>query len=175
MRCRKCKSLYTAYRDGDLSAAVRTRIEDHIGECPACRSAYDGIGKVVGASASLERFAVADDLAQRILSRIRSSELVPSAPRFRLTWVAPRLAYGFAVMLITGLVALFSFYFHGKNAGIPVAQVAQKERVYSLGPELEPVEMIVQRPAYSLGQASGSSRVVYSLPTHAGQAKLASY
>jgi anti-sigma factor RsiW len=175
MRCGKCKSLYTAYRDGDLRAAVKTRIENHLGECPDCRSVYDGIEKVVGTTASLERFAVADDLAQRILSRIRSSELVPSAPKFRLNWVAPRLAYGFAVMLITGLVTLFSVYVHTRNAGIPVAQVAQTERVYSLGPELEPVEMIVQRPAYSLGQTSSSPRVVYSLPTHAGQTKLTSY
>lgn len=175
MKCNKCMSLYTAYKDGKLSPGRRKEIEEHIRACEPCRSAFSAIDRILDASASLPSFETAEGFTGRLLDRIRSSERVKPAPASRLRWFVPRLAYGSLVMIFAAAVSFGVFYMAERRSAARVVELAPKERVYSLGPELRASEVVVDEPDYSLGHEPGAEDVIYLLPTHSTNARLASY
>ena len=175
MRCNKCMSFYTAYKDGELSARRRSEIEKHIRVCEACRSAFSMVDRILDASVSLPTLEAAEDFAGRLLDKIKSSERVLPAPASRLRWFVPRLAYGTLAMVLAAAVSFSVFYIAGRRNTPSVAELAPKERVYSLGPELRTSEIVVDEPDYSLGHRPGSEDVIYSLPTRSANARLVSY
>ena len=175
MTCNKCMSLYTAYKDGELSAKRRSEVKEHIRMCEACRSTYSTIDQILGTSASLPSFEAAEDFVGRLLSKIRSSEQVLPAPASRLRWLVPRLAYGALVMVLAAVISFGVFYVSGRKGTAPVVELIPKERVYSLGPEPRTSEIVVDEPDYSLGHEAGPEDVIYLLPSHSTNARLASY
>ena len=175
MTCDKCMSLYTAYRDGELRARRRREVEEHIRACESCRSAFSVVDRIVEASVSLPTLEATEDLAGRLLAKIRSSERVLPTPVSRSRWLVPRLAYGTVVMILAAAVSFSVFYIAGRRSTASVAELAPKERVYSLGPELRTSEIVVDEPDYSLGHRPESEDIIYLLPTRSANARLASY
>ncbi len=43
MRCNQVKKLLSPYMDGELSAERKSLVEDHLGQCPVCRQALEGL------------------------------------------------------------------------------------------------------------------------------------
>ncbi|MFQ5906225.1 MAG: anti-sigma factor family protein [bacterium] len=175
MTCSRCKSCYTAYKDGELPGVLRGEVEKHISTCAACRSVYTDIDRILDTSSSLPRFAASENLARSVLSRIRSRESVQVTPVRPLSGLIPRLAYGALVMVITGVVTFLLLYGPARRTSLPAAALTRKERIYSLGREVGSSDVFVKEPDYSLGQMAGSRRTIYSLPAHSANAKLASY
>lgn len=175
MKCKKCMSFYTAYKDGELRARRRAEVEEHIHICQACRSTFSTIDRILDTSASLPSFEAAEDLVGRVLSKIRSSEQVLPVPTPRLRWLVPRLAYGALVMVFAAAVSFGVFYITDRKSTAPVADLVPKERVYSLGPEVRASEIVVDEPDYSLGHEPVSEDVIYLLRSHSFDVRLASY
>jgi anti-sigma factor RsiW len=173
MRCSKCRLLYTQWKDGELSARREAEIERHLAGCGACRSLYGQLDSIVETSSSLPRFRASEDLALRVLARIRSSETV--APVRLSRWLAPRLAYGAAAMAVAAVLSFAFFDQYGRKRVALVADSEAKERVYSLGPAVRSTELAFDEPDYSLGHTQSREGVVYSLPSLPATTRPASY
>lgn len=65
--------MLSAYIDGDLVEADRTRVESHVRTCPACRELLDELRDVVVAAAALKPTDPAADLWPGIAARIGAS------------------------------------------------------------------------------------------------------
>jgi len=175
MTCSKCRSFYTAYKERELPSVLRNEVEEHTKTCVACRSIYVGIDRILETSSLLPRLRASEDLAESVLARILSSEKVRVMRVRRFRRLVPRLAYGVAVTVLTGVVGFLLVYGPGRRMSTPMAAVAEKERIYSLGPELRPSDVVVRESDYSLGHVSGPERIIYSLPARSTNARLASY
>jgi anti-sigma factor RsiW len=64
------RDLLSAYLDRELPAREAARVEDHLAACPGCRARLDGLARVVGALARLERTAPPPSLAQHVERRV---------------------------------------------------------------------------------------------------------
>jgi anti-sigma factor RsiW len=173
MKCSKCKVLYTQWKDEELSTRLRRELEGHLAKCAACRSLYSQLDRIVEASSNLPRFHAGEDVAERVVRRMRSSE---TALPVRLSrWFVPRLAYGAVVMVVAAAFSFALFNQFGRKPAILAEGAETRERIYSLGPAVQPAELTVDEPDYSLGLAPSSPDVVYSLPSLPVAARPASY
>ncbi|HEX6202714.1 MAG TPA: zf-HC2 domain-containing protein [Thermoanaerobaculia bacterium] len=64
------RDLLSAYLDRELPAREAARVEEHVAACPGCRARLDGLARVVGALARLERAAPPPSLAQHVERRV---------------------------------------------------------------------------------------------------------
>lgn len=64
------RDLLSAYLDRELPAREATRVEEHLVACPGCRARLDGLARVVGVLAGLERAAPPSSLAQHVERRV---------------------------------------------------------------------------------------------------------
>ena len=175
MKCSKCRSLYTDWKDGGLSARSESAVRGHLAGCDACRSLFAQLDRIVTESSSLPKFRASDDVAARVLDKIRSSETLPVAPVRFTRWLAPRLAYGALAMAVVAVCSFAFFHQLGNRPAIMTAEEETKERIYSLGPAVETTEFVVDEPDYSLGHSPSSEDVVYSLRSLPVVARPASY
>lgn len=175
MKCSKCESLYTKYKDGELSAKSEDELKEHLAGCRVCSSLYARLDRIIEASSSLPRFSVSEGTAERILTRIRSSETVTVAPVRLSRWLAPRLAYGALAMAAVAVLSFTLFYRSGRRTSVIATEAPPRERIYSLGPVVESTEFVADEPDYSLGHTTSSDDTVYSLPSLPVYARPASY
>lgn len=119
------RDLLSAYLDRELPAREQARVEDHLAHCPGCRARLDGLARVVGALARLERAAPPPSLAQRVERRaaVESARL----GRFegieaRLSTFAPQSPLLVAFTLTIALAAiLYLFSLWAAGAREPVS------------------------------------------------------
>lgn|SRR5574341_1069269 len=94
------------YLDGELPAAERHALEEHLAGCEACRAALDQLRAVVAQAGSLEERAPAADLWAGIAQRIgagQQQEWAPAARRWgrlRLTLTVPQLAAAAVALMV---------------------------------------------------------------------------
>ena len=50
MDCRETRTLLTAFHDGELPAAERARVEEHLGGCPGCGAQLAGMARADAAA-----------------------------------------------------------------------------------------------------------------------------
>jgi hypothetical protein len=155
--------LYTEWKDGGLSTKRESEVKSHLAGCDACASLFAQLDRILTESSQLPKLSASDDVAARVLRRIRSSETVQVAPVRFTRWLAPRLAYGAAAMAVVAVCSFAFFHQFNRRPAITVAEAEVMERIYSLGPAVETTEFIVDEPDYSLGHSPSSDDVVYSL------------
>jgi hypothetical protein len=111
MSCREIEALLDAYVDDELSPDERLRVERHLAECSACRTATGEIRSLVDAASKLPRgISPGRDLYPDIRNRIERHDLATPAdlatpPVHRTRWMA--LAASLLIVAIAGSVALW--------------------------------------------------------------------
>jgi anti-sigma factor RsiW len=103
------------YLDGEMSAAERSALEDHLQHCVPCGAALADLKRIVGRARALDDRAPERDLWPGIAARIGAPTAVPNGPaeirlagRTRRRWVfsLPQLvAAGIALMTLSGAAA----------------------------------------------------------------------
>jgi len=90
MSCWRYQRLLWSYADGDLSAAERAAIEQHLTRCARCRHTLQSVQRTRQALQSLPRYRAPESLLERVHAEIasRRAERVaaPSGTRLRLSW-----------------------------------------------------------------------------------------
>lgn len=71
------------FLDGSLATRRAHRIEEHLAGCGSCTDEADAWLGLIRRLDGLERFAPAEDFAQRVMSRVEIPEQVPLAARIR--------------------------------------------------------------------------------------------
>jgi len=72
--CEDIRELFDGRIDGELTAAEAARLEEHLASCEACREELAELERVWRALGVLAEVEVPEDLAERVLSRVRSAQ-----------------------------------------------------------------------------------------------------
>jgi Putative zinc-finger len=114
----------SSYLDGEVGFSQAERIEDHLGECPACRARLDAMDRVVAGLRSMERPSPPAALAAAVRRGAEAARMPQSLPRRLqlllsgfLSDVAMRPAFRTSVAM--GLAMVFSVFLlsHGLETG----------------------------------------------------------
>ena len=70
MRCRKARSLTSAYSNDELTSRKLTSLRGHLANCAACRQEAALIRSIRLASPTLQSEPLSDDFNQKLLNRI---------------------------------------------------------------------------------------------------------
>lgn len=140
--------LLSAYHDGELSAAVAVRIEQHLQACTACRTEYRHLANVGNALRHLPHLEAPPSLARKIRCRI-DEEVRGMVPIFRDELLSCRArpvlvpALGLGALLTLSLLAavlLFGLYQASSSEHFDAALVTT-----SVAPAFLHVEMVSPR------------------------------
>jgi anti-sigma factor RsiW len=123
------------FKDGEISPDEAADIERHLAECRECRQAADVLHAVRTHIAAWPKPAAADDMAERVLERIRgqAARVLSLKSHLRLTAAAA------AVLLVASLAAI---PFFPRSAEAPpvdsIADVALDTMMTELAEEYQP-------------------------------------
>ncbi|HKQ50206.1 MAG TPA: zf-HC2 domain-containing protein [Phycisphaerae bacterium] len=141
--CNEIRSLMADWLDGELSAALRVRVDEHLAACDSCRAAFDQMQAMGGDLALLGR--AGDRMA------VGATQRVQVTPTWSRAWVRAAAV----TLLVAGGV-----YFAVARRG-NVEPVAIVERTPIQGESLQP-----DRPAIvSPGECSAPGRAAVALAT----------
>jgi anti-sigma factor RsiW len=103
--CADQELLLNAFIDGELDAAHCARLEDHLAECPECRSALDDLCATHAALAGPGvRYALPPGLEDNVRKSVRDHSAGPRPSARTLSWLGP--AVGGAIAASVALVAI---------------------------------------------------------------------
>jgi hypothetical protein len=88
MEHEKLRERLSAYLEADLDARERTRIKEHLSECPDCRREYRELRHMVDLLRGLPAPDSPPDLADRVIGRLRAGEGRPSLMARCQAWVS---------------------------------------------------------------------------------------
>lgn len=71
MTCVELVELVTAYLEGDLSDAERTRFDDHIGGCEGCSNYLDQMRETIAITGRIEGDDLSDEARSELLEAFR--------------------------------------------------------------------------------------------------------
>jgi anti-sigma factor RsiW len=71
MTCRELVELVTEYLDGALSAPDRRRFEDHLADCPGCRTYLQQMQQTVRTLGQLSEETIQPQVREELLQRFR--------------------------------------------------------------------------------------------------------
>ena len=94
------------YHAGDLSAAERERIQDHLALCPECARAVLDLAAFPGVEPAREEDRLATAEVDAEWRRFQRAAGVPAMPRRAPAASSPRLAYALAAVLLLAVVGL---------------------------------------------------------------------
>lgn len=113
MNCRQARELLSPYIDGELPAAERAQLEDHLEQCEDCRSELGELRALVDVLGSLPEEPLPEGFAEALHGRItrrhrwpRLARLVPGRPSFRPGWVQALAVACLVVFLASSLSAV---------------------------------------------------------------------
>lgn len=78
--CDEFVELVSAAVDGALSDTERTRLEEHLEQCPQCRALYEDLLSLHAALSDLPPVEVPEDLTDRIMAAVAADNVVPLVP-----------------------------------------------------------------------------------------------
>ena len=110
MRCANVKDLFSAWRDGEISDAVKDQLVTHLESCPHCAEAWAGYNEALDALQS-DTVEVPDSFRKGWRSRVAATGSRPGRPVRRSVfmgsgWV-PKLAAAAALIVVVGLSVVF--------------------------------------------------------------------
>lgn len=113
MNCKELEELLSPYLDGELDAAQRGAVEQHLGDCPDCKRELANLRTLHGAlQAPALRYHASDTLQQRLKIRLRDAEAREQRP----LW--PRWAAVAATVVIAAALT-WNFLPRGNAPGTP--------------------------------------------------------
>jgi len=125
MECRETQTLLTAFHDGELPAADRARVEEHLRGCPDCAALLADLARVDRAAGVPDPGpAYWDRFNARVMDRVERSADGPRAAvlRPKSSWVRQQLRYlvpaAAAAALVVGIV-----HYGGMRPGAPTPTV----------------------------------------------------
>jgi anti-sigma factor RsiW len=71
LTCVELVELVTAYLEGDLSDAERTRFDDHIGGCEGCSNYLDQMRETIAITGRIEADDLSDEARSELLEAFR--------------------------------------------------------------------------------------------------------
>ncbi len=78
MKCLNVEQIYL-YLEKELSSAENNEIEQHLASCPKCKNAFEERKLLLQAAESLPLWEVPAELAKKVMARIDSAKILPSA------------------------------------------------------------------------------------------------
>lgn len=106
MNCKELEALLDPYLDGELDAAQRSLVEQHLPGCPDCRRRLEGIRALHQSLQNPElRYRASDTLKARLSKELAAADVRQSRPRWRRSAVAAVAAA--VVALAAGLGWVF--------------------------------------------------------------------
>lgn len=110
MKCQECEELLHAYLDGELDAAQRAAVDQHLKGCDDCRQSLEHVHMLQRALQMPElRYTASDTLRQRIKTQLRKADARERRPAF------PRLGMAAAAAMVAVALA-WNFMPHGPGA-----------------------------------------------------------
>ncbi|MCF7801527.1 MAG: zf-HC2 domain-containing protein [Candidatus Marinimicrobia bacterium] len=106
MKCQLVLDSYTAYTDYELTATMRTQVEDHLKQCRPCREVFQGLDSMVASLHNMSLIQTSLDFNDRLLMKISKAYLQPT----RLPWYRlPTVKFsGYATAAGVALALVFS-------------------------------------------------------------------
>jgi len=111
VRCRKARWFLSARCDGTLSERQRARLDEHLKQCPSCRSEAFYFSEIAALSGKMESVSVRPDFNLRLRAAIQRQE---SAERTRRRWYQLNMPPVWrTAMAGAAVLALFAFSYGG--------------------------------------------------------------
>ncbi len=114
MNCDQLRELYTAFHDGELDAQLRSEVEGHLAECPACAQLYAELDALREAIAEAPSLAVPAGLSERVIAQVQLAR--PKPWIYRVGW---QLGVAAMLVIVVGSYALMSQMGGMKSAEAP--------------------------------------------------------
>lgn len=127
MSCRRVRKELIEYADGELEAAGRQVIQEHLETCEECREAFDKLALSRKALSSLETPSLSDAASRRILRAMRQQ--APDAAGSKPGFLRSRTAMGVAAtaaMVVIAFAVVFGIY-AGRRTAEDDATVSRNE------------------------------------------------
>ena len=105
MNCQDAKSLIMEYLDGELAPPERTRLEQHLAGCEACRQERDAQRQVINCVQALPRAKAPADLALRVNEAAVAEARRQTSSRAR---AGRRLALAASVAIAAGVLTILA-------------------------------------------------------------------
>lgn len=106
VRCEEALELLSARLDGELTAQEERELEDHLSVCPACRELGKELSALHFSFEELEDEQAPEDLAARVMERVRGLEREKKAiPLFRRPQVRALAGLAACAVVCAGLYA----------------------------------------------------------------------
>jgi hypothetical protein len=125
MDCRETQTLLTAFHDGELPAADRVRVEEHLRGCPACSALLADLARADQAAGVPDPGpAYWDRFNARVMDRVEREADGPGVAILRPKdgWRRQQLRYLVPAAAVAALVAVIVRY-GGMNPGAPIPAV----------------------------------------------------
>lgn len=184
MRCAKVKELFSAWRDGEISNAVKDQLVTHLESCPHCADAWAGYNEALDALQS-DTIEVPDSFRKGWRSRVVAAGILPHRDKGKSTGksnagnrpvrrsvfmgsgVVPKLAAAAVLIGVIGLSIVFgNIDLFGPSAGNDSSyeynRMPEEDQVGALMKDSGPMKMM---EAKSFGAGAGdNARGVASAP-----------
>ena len=98
MACDRYFELLSARLDGALTQSEERELEEHMANCPECRTVGAQLAALQAGFAGLEEISAPEGFTQGVMDRIQKQKVIPWKPRFRALagWAA-------CLVLVAGL------------------------------------------------------------------------
>lgn len=104
MNCRTAQSRLNRYLDGELAVRERAHVEEHLANCPACRSELERLRGTADIMAALPQPPeIPGGFADRTVARARKRRAADHPVRTFWPSVSPALRFAAAAMVIIGV------------------------------------------------------------------------
>jgi anti-sigma factor RsiW len=110
MRCTQAKKLLSAYQDGALSEPQRTRVREHLAQCPGCAALASELQRAWDLLGLSEAADTSSGFVAGVMRRVQ-------APLPQPVWQAPRWAVAAALAVCLGCGGLVG-YLHSNPPGV---------------------------------------------------------
>lgn len=128
------------YIDGELDAAERRRVEQHLAGCETCSTALDELKGVIARAAALTDTAPEADLWPGVAVRINAPRSTQRRFSFTFSFTLPQLAAAVLALMVLSAAAIWMARLGGDRTDFPPLDA----RVYRPGDGEPPVQI---RPA----------------------------
>jgi predicted anti-sigma-YlaC factor YlaD len=129
MRCEQVREHGELYKDGDLSSAMRAKIDAHLAVCKECREEYDFINSMGLTFAKMAVPAIPEGIIDTVMQLVPAKEKVDRSSE-GLSWLVnwwtmavpvARVAYVLVLIILTAAGVYMGQDFSKNNIAVKVA------------------------------------------------------
>lgn len=163
MNCDEAQNLLSPFFDGQLDGETRSRMTDHIEQCPDCASTLQGYGELSGLARRSDLPHVPAGLWEKMDRQLDEDSVVTSPPKTPATsrrFSAKRIASVLTLSLLVAVaVFLLPHAFHGHRE--LAVDFDHYLKVYAEDPNQAAEVLFAEYPAEEVDMATATKRVGY--------------